>query len=196
MDGEKTKDEQIAEFVEQECKVAGVAPENFIQDTTGNGRSVYSHLSKNWGRGVQSVDFGGAATERRLSEDEPKKCDELYCFFVDELHFRAAKWAQSGRIGGMRNLHPQTAADLAARRYSLRNKKQRIESKAELKKRLGASPDYGDAFVLFGELMARKGHMPGKSLEGPAAGTLWENARKAAIKACERYKGEESFAHF
>lgn len=196
MDGEKTKDEQIAEFVEQECRRVGVKPENFIQDTTGNGRSVYSHLSKNWGRGILSVEFGGKPTERRLAEDEKKTCDELYCYFVDELHFRSARWAQSGRVGGVNNLNPQTKTDLAARRYVMKAGKQRIESKAELKKRLGASPDFGDAFVLAGELMALKGFMPGKTLEAPAAGSVWQNARKAAIKACERYKGEEEFRHF
>lgn len=196
MDGERTKDEQIAEFVIAACKEHGVKPENYIQDTTGNGRSVYSHVSKEWSRQVQGVEFGGKPTKRQLSHAEPKECEELYCYFVDELHFRMAEWAKSGRIGGIGNLDPLTLVDLGSRRYTVKDKKRRIESKKELKKRLGRSPDYGDAFILLGELLAKKGYMPGKTLEPPKAGSAWSVARKNAIKACVRYRGEDSFAHF
>lgn len=196
MDRERTKDEQIAEFVKRECEARNVKPEDYGQDTTGNGRSVFALLSKDWSRSIQGVEFGGKPTDRPLSVDEKKNADELFHYFVDELHFRSAAWAKSGRVGGLKNLSEETREDLGARRYTVVKAKQRIETKKELKKRLGRSPDHGDSFVIAGELMARKGIYPGKSLEEPKAGSPNANARKAAIKACERYAGEESFAHF
>lgn len=195
MDREKTKDEQIAEFVKRECEARGVKPENYVQDTTGNGRSVFALLSKDWSRSIVGVEFGGKPTDRPLSVDENKKAEELFFYFVDELHFRSAAWAKSGRVGGINNLAGETREDLGARRYVVKDKRQRIETKKELKKRLGRSPDYGDAFVLAAELLARKGIYPGKSIEEPKAGTPFGNARKAAIKACARYSGEEEFRH-
>ncbi len=142
------------------------------------------------------MEFGGKPTKRQLSHAEPKACEDLFCYYVDELHFRMAEWAKCGRIGGIGNLDPLTIVDLGSRRYTVKDQKRRIETKKELKKRLGRSPDYGDAFILLGELLAQKGFMPGKTLEPPKAGSAWANARKAAIKACARYQGADEFRHF
>ena len=193
---DQTKDEQIAEFVQAACEARGIKAENYIQDMTGNGRSVWSHLSKNWGRAVQGVEFGGKPTDRPLIYGEAAKCDERFRYFVDELHFRAAAWAASGRAGGLGRLAKETIEDLAARRYTVVDQKQRVESKAEIKKRLGRSPDYGDAYILAGELMARKGHMPGKTTDVPRAGGIWAAAKIASVDACARYGEEAEFSYF
>lgn len=185
---DKTKDEQIAEAVAANCKARGIAGDNYIQDMTGNGRSVWSHLRKDWSRLVHGVEFGGSPTDRILKRGDPKKCDELYWYFVDELHFRMAEWAAQGRIGGLGRLAAETAEDLGTRRYTVQKGKLRIESKAELKKRLGRSPDFGDAAILFGELMAIKGHIPGVAVGKAPAGDAWTAARKAAVKACARHR--------
>ena len=192
----KTKDEQIAEFIERVCKERAVLPENFIQDVTGNGRSVYSHLSKNWGRGVLAVEFGGAPTNRPLIHGQPKLCDELFCYMVDELHFRAAAWATSGRIGGLGKLSAKTTEDLACRLYFIVKGKQRVESKDEVKKRLGRSPDHGDAFILVGELMARKGHLPGLTKDNAPQVNTWAAAREEAKSACQHYSEAHEYENY
>jgi hypothetical protein len=196
VEGGKTKDELIADDTAAKCKARGTPPENYGQDCTGNGRSCYSHLSRDWSRAVQWVEFGGKPSDRKMDDTSPATCDHLFAYFVDELWFRAALWAQSGRVGGIERLHANTAVDLAARRYTIRQNKRRLEDKLELKKRLGRSPDFGDAFVILFELLARRGIMPNSSKGGDSvANDMWAAARARAVKVCKTRHTEPTFAH-
>jgi len=183
-DDKRTKDEQIAEAVKDSCVDWGTKPQHYAQDTTGNGRSVYSHLSRTWSRLVEGVEFGGKPSERPIDTETDKKCEDLYAYFVDELHFRAARWAQSGQVGGLNNLDERTKEDLGARRYFVINRKRRVETKKELKKRLGRSPDFGDAFILASEIMVRLGYHP-DGVTAEEDNTLWGESKKRALNACK-----------
>jgi hypothetical protein len=194
-DAEETKDEQIAAAVMDSCVKWGTKPENYTQDTTGNGRSVFSHLSRIWSRKIVGTEFGGKPTDRPVDTESTALCNELYQYFVDELHFRMAKWAQSGQVGGLANLHANTMVDLGTRRYFVKDRKRRVETKKELKKRLGRSPDFGDAFILVGELMVRKGIHP-TGIASAETNDLWAAARKRALKACKLVHGEPTFNAF
>ena len=151
------KDYQIAYQVMALCKDQRILPENFIQDCTGNGRGVLAILQKEWDSKVQGCSFAGAPSDRPVTVNDQTPCTKLYKYFVDELWFRASEWGMAGLVGGVQNLDHLTLQDLGQRRYELQGDKKRLQTKAEVKKELGRSPDYGDAFVLAAELLARKG---------------------------------------
>lgn len=197
--GVEPKDYQIAHQVMERCKAEGVKPADFIMDKTGGGRGVYAILQVEWSYDIHGIDYGGAATDRVLKLGETEKCEDLFLYFVSELWFRTRAYGEEGLIGGIGNLDPKTVEDLTSRRYTVRKSgdrsKQVVETKPEVKKRLGRSPDYGDSFSQFGELMARKGIHPGKR-EREGQSSRWEAARNLAIRACARHAGDEEFRHF
>jgi len=198
------KDYQLAHWVMHECRARGVEPKHFIMDCTGNARGVFAILQKEWSREVQGIEYGGAATDRPLRGDDPRKCNDMYKYFVTELWFRASEMAKAGLIGGMSNLHRRTIDDLSSRRYELKQgtKGQVIqaETKKEVKKRLGRSPDYGDSFVGFGELLVRLGTYPGggaaaRLAQERATGSVWQRQKNRAAKASARYDEAKEFVY-
>lgn len=197
--GHDPKDYQIAHRVMQSCREHGVEPKDFIMDKTGGGRGVFAILQKEWSWDVHGTEYGGSATKRPLKKGEDDTCDDLFIWFVSELWFRGPAWAEEHAVGGLKRLDAKTRDDLAARRYTVRTHKERkkraVETKDEVKKRLGRSPDYGDAFSQFFELLALKGHFPGRG-RGLNTGSKWEDARKRAIKAGRRWNERAEFSHF
>ncbi len=190
------KDRQITDQVKALCIQHRVPPENYIQDTTGNGRSVYALLSEGWSPKIHKLEYGGSATDRPLRLNDPKPANEQVKYFVSELWFRASYLAADGMICGLANCDSKTIDDLSSRRYTIKQDGERksmiVEPKEEMKKRLGRSCDYGDSFCQFGELMVRKGLLEGV---GSAPKKLWQSARKLAIKASSRFSETREFAH-
>lgn len=197
--GEFPKDYQLAREAIRLCKERGVPPENFIMDTTGNGRGVFAIIQIEWSTKVQGINYGGEATERPMRLNDPKPAKDQVRYFVAELWFRASFLAQDGMLCGLKNVSPKTTEDLTARRYTIKQmgdkKLMVVETKDEMKSRLGRSPDYGDAFVGFGELMVRKGllgDIPGAKNTGKGR---WDALRKLARKASARFSEAKQFAH-
>ncbi len=190
-----TKDRQLANETMRICKEEQVAPENFICDTTGNGRSVFALLFESWSPKIQKVEYGGAATVRPLRLNDIKASNEQVKYFVAELWFRASYLAADGLLCGFNNLDPKCEEDLTARRYTIKQDGERkvmvVETKDEMKKRLGRSPDYGDSLVQLGELMVRKGLLG--EITGNSPNKHWNTAKQRAIKAAKIYENE--FAH-
>lgn len=194
------KDFQIAREVIRLCKERGIQPENLILDITGNARGVYAILRNEWtplpGRGqVQGIYYGGEATDRPMRTDDPLGANEQVKRFVSELWFRASYLARDGMLCGLDNADPKTIVDLDARRYVLvqesDGKRMVAETKKELKARIGRSPDHGDAFCQFAELMVRKGLLGGK-VAGLALNN-WDQMRARAKFHQKRYTQE--FSH-
>lgn len=193
------KEYQLAHQIMQLCKEHGVKPEHYIQDTTGNGRGVFAILQKEWSKDVQGVNYGGKATERNLRADDDRKCEDVFKYYVSELWGRAAEFGAEGLIGGLDNLDEKTKTDLTARRYKLvpgdKGKLILAEPKAEMKNRLGRSPDFGDAFVQVGELLERLGTRPGLGGGMVAGGGKWEGHRRKAKQLAETYSESGEFGY-
>lgn len=186
------KDYQVARQVMAICKGAGVRPENFIMDETGNARGVLAILRVEWSPLVQGISYGGEATERPMRlNDEMKACAQVK-YFVTELWFRASFLAQDGMLCGLTNLDPKTEEDLHARRYEMKSGLMVAEPKIDLKGRLGRSPDAGDAYVQYGELMVRKGLL-GDVMKLTPGGRSWSPLKKLAQKASRRYAESSTF---
>lgn len=135
-------------------------PENFIMDTTAQGRGVYSLLTTTWSPKVQGISYSDATTDRPLRLNDQKKASEQVLYFSSELWFRASYLAKEGMLCGLSKVDKKTKEDLASRQYSIKTWRlgeddRREQGRAE--EALGRSPDFGDAFCQFGELMVRKG---------------------------------------
>ncbi len=134
-------------------------------------------------------------TDRPLRLNDPKKASEQVLYFSSELWFRASYLAKEGMLCGLSKVDKKTKEDLASRQYSIKTQggsaKMIVENKDELKKRLGRSPDFGDAFCQFGELMVRKGMLA--EFGGVGSRLSWAHCRKLAQKAASRFSGE--FTH-
>ncbi len=194
------KDYQIARQCIALCKEREIEPEDFIMDITGNARGVYAIMRNEWkprpGKGqVQGIYYGGEATDRPLRLDDRLPANEHVKYFVSELWFRASYLAREGMLCGLDNLNTKAMDDLNARRYTIKqtgDKKLMVaETKEELKKRIGRSPDFGDSYVQLGELMVRKGLLGGVSPVAASHG--WDQIRARAKKAQTRYLKE--FSH-
>ncbi len=191
------KDYQAAHQLINICKSRGIPPEHFIMDTTGSGRGTFAIMQKEWSQDIQGLNYGGKATERSLRGDDSRKCDEIYKYFVTEIWMRAAEFCKERLIGGLDNLDENTLTDLGARRYILvpgtEGKLMQAESKVDLKSRLGRSPDFGDSFVQFGELLERLGTRPGLPSFVPMASNKWSKHREKAVQLASVYRDELQF---
>ena len=196
---EIAKDYQLARWAIERCKAHGIKPENFIMDRSGGGRGVFAIMQMEWSREIQGIDYGGSATDRPVSADTDDICSKVYEKFVTELWFRARICCDEGILGGLGNLNPLTVEDLFSRRYFTKKLTdgtvQVAEKKEEMKGRLGRSPDNGDAFTQFGELLIREGHGPGRAKK-QVSGSRWAKARERAVKASKlRHSEANEYAH-
>ncbi len=198
-DGAELRDWQVRDTVMQRCKLLGVKPANFIMDRSGSGRGVFAMLHKEWSPEIHGIDYGGSATDRPIRSDEDDKACDAYEKFVTELWFRAREAIADGILGGLSRVDELTSEDLSARLYETKEVTHGTvvvaETKREMKKRLGRSPDFGDAFVQFAELLIREGHGPGRAKKAVGTSTKWSRQRVRAISAGKRYSEKSEFAH-
>ena len=172
----------IAAEVRRLCQQNEVQPENFIIDVTGAGRGVAAILEKDWSPLINRCNFGGGATARRLKASDVDDCTELFDRFVSELWWAGRAWMEEGLVGGLDENFQLLRQQLSARQYeTVKDRKIRIETKREMKDRLGYSPDEADAFVMVVELLRRKGAIAGKA-NGGAAGSRDERLLRRAVR--------------
>jgi len=192
--GMEPEDYQVAHEVMRLCREWGVSPKNFIMDKTGNGRGVFAVLQKEWGTDVQGINYWGEATERPFRAGTVDKANEVVRYYVSELWFRASFLAYDGMLGGLDRLHKRTLDDINSRRYETKQftkgKLMQVETKDELKKRLGRSPDFGDAFSQFAELLVRDSFLLAQRDTSATVSQKWVRQRERARKAAEIYSRE------
>jgi len=141
---------QVADQTIELLKKHNVEPQNFALDATGAGAGIADIISQRWQSGFVRVSFGGAATDSPISVEDDRPAKQVYANRVTQLWGQIKVIIMSGR---MRGLDDQTARELCARIYSLKNERTLLESKKDLKKRTkGGSPDRADALALLTEL--------------------------------------------
>jgi len=172
----------IAAEVKRLCVKHEVKSENFILDVTGAGRGVAAILEKDWAPDINRCNFGGGATDRRLKKTDTEHGSELFDRFVSELWWAGRAWMEEGMVGGLNEDYKMLRDQLAARQYeTVKEKKIRIETKREMKERLGYSPDEADAFVMLIELLRRKGAVAGSPI-GASGHSRDSRMAKRAVK--------------
>lgn len=146
-------DYQILDYVKEQCELEGVLPEDFITDSTGIGRGLKSIFDVEWGP-VNACEFGGAPSDRMVNTMGGKTAKEQYDDRKSELNLSVREFAMSNSIRG---LPSEAASQFCIRKTEQVNKKQIVESKKELRKRISRSPDEADAICIAVDLAKIKG---------------------------------------
>lgn len=158
-------EDQISEWSKNYCEMNGIPPENYFYDSTGRG-SLGPSLARIWSVKINPVEFGGAATERPVSMDHTmydeklrrnrfKTCREHYSKFVTELWWSVRYVIEAGQMRGL----PEDVADEGCAREwkEVGGNRIEIETKAEMKERVGYSPDLFDWLATAVEGARRRG---------------------------------------
>lgn len=151
-------DYQIAHQVIAMCKERGVAPEDFALDCTGSGRGVAAIIRKEWSNEIHLVEFGGSPSDLPVSELDPTKGIDAYANRSTELWWGFRIFCVNGQVRGVSNV---AAREFGCRTYITVKGKALIQTKSEVKKTLGRSPDEADASVLIIDNMRFKGFFAG-----------------------------------
>jgi hypothetical protein len=166
---------QMVSQLKDICQKEGVKIENLaIDSSAGGGKTFSDAIWSQWSNGFLRVDFGGRPSDRPVSSADREKSSVRFHNKVSEI------WGigkELLRCDQLRCIPKGMAEDMTARKYK-DNKAQdggskiRVESKIEMKRRTGKSPDEGDSgFILIDLCRERHGlsgldkpgnHTPGK----------------------------------
>jgi hypothetical protein len=143
---------QIIEKLKEICTKEGVAIENIsIDSSAGGGKTFGDALWSQWSNRFLRVDFGGRASDRPVSSADREKSSVRFANRVSEL------WSVGKeliRCDQLRGITKEMADEMTSRRYKDTKAQDggsriKVESKVEMKQRIGRSPDVADsAFVL------------------------------------------------
>lgn len=167
---------QIARQVKEICEANHVEGINFGLDCTGNGGGVASILEAEWSPMIHKVEFGGAPTDMPVSASDGRPAKEVYDRRVTELWFRVRTLLEGGQLKGM---DTDTVTQFTSRIYEEKTKKKKIETKADMKERIGRSPDDADCVSVLVDLACRRGLIAtGVQWRKPKADLWLAEARK------------------
>lgn len=164
---------QIAEQVKAECQAEGVLPENLAVDATGAGNPWCDVLEKVWSNRFLRVKFGGKPSELQIFADKEETAQDLYDRRVTELWYVGIELMKTGQLKGM---HAELAKQLCERKYETTgSKKLSVETKKDMKMRIGKSPDEAEAALLAVEVArVRFGLMAGGTHVGSGKRNGWQ----------------------
>lgn len=152
-------EDQIAKFCKEQCEARGISPENFGFDSTGRG-TLMGAFARLWSAYVVPIEFGGKATDRPVSAENTTICKDFYSKFVSELWYSVRLTIESRQFRGMTE---EVMQEGTMREWKLvTGNRVEVESKVEMKDKMGRSPDLFDALVAGVEMARRKGFMIAK----------------------------------
>lgn len=150
----ESPEDQIVMFVKGQHEVRGIPPENHFYDA-GMRTSLVTAYGRLWTPKVNSIDFGGKPTERRVSANIDVSCRDYYSKFVTELWFSVRLIVEAEQFRGMTE---EVMLEGCAREWkTVMGNKIEVETKAEMKEKTGRSPDLFDALVAGVEGARQKG---------------------------------------
>lgn len=121
----------------------GQTPPTINVDVIGVGSSAYDHLRGLYQQKVQAVNFASGSN----ATDKSGQLGFVNVRAEDYWRMREALDPNSGQDLALPP-DPELLADLCAARWKLTPRGIQVEEKEEIRKRLGRSPDCGDALVL------------------------------------------------
>lgn len=147
-------EEQIVNYVKEHCEASGIPPEKFFFDS-GMRTGLVSCFGRLWSPYVQSIDCGGPASEKQVSDQIQMICKDYYFNYVTEMWYSVRHIVESGQFRGMTE---DVLMEFCQREWGMtgRNKIQ-VEPKEEMKKKTGRSPDLADTIAIGTEGARRLG---------------------------------------
>jgi hypothetical protein len=156
----QSRTDQIVTLLMDACRREKVHPRNLAIDGTGAGAPFCDVVKSRFSGEFLEVNFGGKASDMPASGVDATPSSEVYMNRISEMWYVGREYIRSGQIRGV---SPALATELCSRSYTTKNRgKVQIESKVELKKRIGKSPDMSDAAMLCLELCRRRLSMASK----------------------------------
>jgi hypothetical protein len=138
-------EDQIVRFVMQRCIAAGIPSEDVFIDA-GMRTSLVTAFSRIWSPNIESVDCGGRPTAQPVSREIDTPADQYYSKFITELWFAVRLCVESGQMRGMTE---DLLYEFCIREWKITmGNKIELESKTDMKTRLGRSPDLADSFAI------------------------------------------------
>lgn len=194
---------QIAAFVKERCEALNIPPGNMGHDATGRG-SLGTFLARAWSAETQPIESGGAPTDRPVSKDtfvnsppgeigssawgragrRLQLCKEYYSKRISEYWFSVRYAVMAGQIRG---LQEDVVDEFRQRKWKrVSGDRIELESKDDMKARIGRSPDLADWAAGIVEMARRKGFQISKlsnstnSAKPPANSLITNLARSQA----------------
>jgi hypothetical protein len=159
---------QLAEQLQRECEARGVEPENVAVDATGEGGGLCDIIARIWSHRIIRVEFGGRPSDFPTSGDDIRLASEVYERKVVELWFQARLFLLSGQLRG---LDASVCIEFCNRLFDdTSRRKISLQSKPDMKKSFGRSPDLADATVLAIEAARYRGATVRRV--GPVSGSI------------------------
>jgi hypothetical protein len=147
------RDHQIARQFRDNAKKRNILPEHAAMDATAAGGVLHSIVCEEWSYKVMKVEFWGAPSELPVSIADPRKARDAYDRRVSELWGIGKEFLRGGQLRG---LTPEITREMKAREHDtfkgVEGSKIKVETKGDMKKRLGFSPDLADCFFVMLEL--------------------------------------------
>jgi hypothetical protein len=110
------------------------------------GSPILSIAHRTWSNEILGVQFGGSATELPISQHDKRIASDVYANATSELAYVFVEFLNAGQVRGIK---PDLAKELTARKFEIvTGGKIKIEKKADVKARLGFSPDLADAMAV------------------------------------------------
>lgn len=172
---------QLAIKVRALCEKYEVEVTNLAVDASGAGVGFCDMLALTWKSGFMRVQFGGAASDRKIKNDSKVTAKERYGNRATELFFNAKLLLLGRQIYGV---PPVVIKQMVNRGYSATKGtagiKLTIEKKVEYKARTKASPDEADSFMIAVEgARIQQMLMPADPIAAePASLDTWLNNRR------------------
>jgi len=162
-------DDQIAQYVQKDCKMFGIEPEDVFYDSTGRG-TIGAALARVFGIRVPvPIAFGDRPTSRPVRHDLKKldsgverhvRCDEYYSKFVTELWYSVRHVIECDQLREM----PEDVMNEGTMReyYPVAGNKIEVEPKEDTMERMGCSPDLFDWLAIAVEGARQRGFKIGR----------------------------------
>lgn len=143
---------QIARQFKDKCEAWGVSPANAAYDASGGGAPFGDVVDALWSRNVLRVQFGGKASERPVSLTDRTPSHERYANRVSELWWTGKELIRNKQLFGISR---DLVREMTERQYTTEkglSMRIRVETKSDMKVRIGKSPDISDAAFILIEL--------------------------------------------
>lgn len=143
---------QIARQFKDKCEAWGVTSQNAAYDASGGGAPFGDVVDALWSRNVLRVQFGGKASERPVSLTDRVPGHERYANRVSELWWTGKELIRNKQLFGISR---ELVREMTERQYTTEkglSMRIRVETKSDMKVRIGKSPDISDAAFILIEL--------------------------------------------
>lgn len=190
---------QIANKVRDELVRRKIKPENLAVDATGAGGPFCDILQMVLdSNAFLRVQFGGAASERKIKHDSKTTCRDRYENRASEIFFIGKQYLLGRQLFGITpDMVKQMTSRLFSTKKGVKGLRLQVEPKKDYKGRMGESPDETDAsFVLIDLARHRHSFIPQDpiAVQKAAVASIDDLSKPIRLIDLNRANGRRTFA--